>query len=40
MENMFWDGKGAITVDFLPHSVIINSYNYSNFLNNYLHEAI
>jgi hypothetical protein len=38
--NVFWDRKGAIIVDFLPHGAIFNSQNYINLLSNYLHQAI
>jgi hypothetical protein len=38
MTSVFWDSKGVIHVDFLPHSIAVNAQYYSNFLHNDVHQ--
>jgi hypothetical protein len=40
MASVFWNSKGVIHVDFLPHGVTINAQYYSNLLHNDVHQAI
>jgi hypothetical protein len=38
--SVFWDSKGVIHVDFLPHGVTINAQHYRNLLHSDVHKMI
>jgi hypothetical protein len=38
--QVFWNSKGVIHVDFLPHGVTVNAQYYSNLLHNDVHQVI
>jgi hypothetical protein len=38
--QVFWNSKGGIHVDFLPHGVTINAQYYSNVLHSDVHHVI